>query len=432
MWARIQEMAIRREVPDALRPGSTVDGYTIGGRLPPIHGNRRYRATRDWRIYEVRQFFDVRTPAFLAWQHQARYATLPEHPHFIRACAEWNGGVILPLPRHPSLLSHIMDHPLDRNRALNLAHKLAVLLATLHRSGTAHLNFGPDSVLYDAKNSVPLLRHFGQSTRSGWQDIWGACPRPVGDWRYLPPAFIAGKAVEQSTDVYSFGGLLHLLLTGLPPTMLRGWSRWAALLQHIFKKNSPVGDIPTSVQKLMEACLDPTAANRPGMASVVRELESHVHTAFDTPDEIPLPPATAEHRLMVFIKPDPAAKALFRTALEQAAEHAEGKGAALLFVSIIPINLAYGEMEEFKARLFRTLAHGLRQCRERNQLWGLCLLENVDPERAAKGMVRQYAPDLVLCGTPEHKGMLSRLKKNLVGVLHRSDSPVCEVRPDEP
>ncbi len=426
MWARIQEMAIRREAPDVLQPGSSVEGYTIGHRLPPIHGNRRYRAARNWRTFELRQFFDIRTPAFLSWQHQARYAHLPEHPLFIRGCAEWDGGVILPDPRLPSLAEYLPEHSLAPEQALALAHRLAMLLDTLHQSGTVHLNMGPDSVLYDARNNVPLLRRFGRSMRSGWHDLWTTCDRPVEDWRYMPPAFIAGKESGRSTDVYSFGGLLHLLLTGRPPNMLHWGRLMIPALRRIMGRPAAAAAMPPAVKSLLHACLEVPDSNRPTMAEAVKELRNHARDPFNVPPETSAPGRDSNvprQRTMIFVKPDCHAQALF----DEAMQDAQKNNAALFFVSIIPVQLAYGEMEQFKARLFRTLASGLRRCRERNLLWGLSLLENVDPERAAQGMVHQYGPERVLCGTPRSRGGLARFKRNLVDVLRSSGCPMKEV-----
>ncbi|WP_147820583.1 protein kinase domain-containing protein [Salidesulfovibrio onnuriiensis] len=426
MWARIEEMAIRREVPDALRQGSLIRGFVVGHRLPPIPGNRRYQATREWRTFELRQFYDVRTPAFLAWQHQARYAHLPEHPSFVRACAEWEGGVILPNPRLPSLGEHLARHPLAMNEALDLAYKLAALLGVLHRDGTAHLNLGPESVLCDPRDNTPLLRHFGQSLRSEWQDIWGGCERPALDWRYVPPDFIAGQGREPATDVYSFGGLLQYLLTGRHPSRLRRWAGPLPLAHKFLNILAPAISAPPDVLALMEACLDSRAANRPGMAEVRTELANHARTPFDPEPDTPIPqsiPREPKQRVMVFIKPDRNAPSLFEEAISQA----RSQQAALLFVSLIPIQLAYGEMEQFKAHLFRTLANGLRQCREHNLLWGLKLLENVDSERAAAGLLHQYGPDRILCGAPKSKGMLAKFRKDLVDTLRQAHCPVLEI-----
>lgn len=423
MWARIQEMAIRREVPRKLRPGSTVEGFTIRGHLPGIDGNRRYRAIRDWQTYEVRQFLDVRTPAFLRWQQQARYAHQPQHPFFVRACAEWEGGAILPDPRLPSLAAHFEKKEPRREQDLDLAYRLAVLLRTLHESGTAHLNLTPRSVLVDTKTNTPLLRHFGQSLRSGWQDLWASCNRDIPDWRYRPPRCTLEKNLESAMDVFAFGCLLHRMLAGSHAALLGWWSSALAPVRATLDALRKGPAMPEDIRELLLACLELRAANRPTMLEVEQGLASHASEGFEVPPETsgretPLPDTA--NRIMTFVKPDQHAQALFESAVAFARE----SPSAFLFVSIIPVNLACGEMERFKAQLFRVLGKGLRQCRANMLPWGLTLLENVDPERAARRLACRYEPDQIVCGVPSPKGFMAGLNNDLVGTLEATPFPI--------
>lgn len=422
MWARIQEMAIRREAPDELEPGDKAGGVTIRQRIPFMVGNRRYRGLADLRPFEVRQFYDVDTGAFLRWQHQARFAHLDEHPAFVRACREWHGGVILPDPRLPTLFQNTAKASLDRETALDFAYRLAVTVNTLHAHGSAHLNICTHSVLRDASTNEPKLMRFGQSIRAGWQDMWANTRRTAVDWRFAAPELIRGDPAHAPADIFAFGTLLQEITNPAPKS--HSIAQWLASMPQLWKllvTTKPDESLPVPVRSLIRESRAFRAEDRPTMAEAMDILAATARGEYAIAPEVedpPRPETIGRRHVMVFVKPDRHAPHLFAEAMESAAETDD----ALLFVSLIPVNLAYGELEMFKAQLFKALGAGLRQCREKGALWGLRLLENVDAERAAERLVRQFSPDHVLCGLPSPKGVLRRMSSGVVHHIEKTET----------
>lgn len=414
MWARIQEMAIRQEAPDPLELGTTINGITIRGRLPCRIGNRRYQGIQENRLVEVRQFYDVDTPSFLRWQQQARLSTLKQHPLLVQAFMEWEGGVILPDLRLPPLTAS-----LKRERALDFLYKLATILASLHSHGIAHLNICPQSILYNPANNTPLVSRFGQSKYPHWQDLWWGIKRPVIGSRFAAPEVVSGHAaLGTPADVFSFGALTRQLTS---PPAKGGWTSFFPGLWRKGERNSG-HHLPPPVQSLLKNTQRSAPEDRPTMqeaAAVLHEYaQAEFHMALDQ-EHTPLSPPCTQ-RILLFIKPDIHAKKLFAKALSLSKK----ANTALLFVSLIPTNLAYGELELFKGRLFKSLGAGLRACRKHNTIWGLRLLENVDAEKAARQLTKRLAPDLVFCGTPTQKGVLRRMLPGVVTSIEKGGQNV--------
>ncbi|WP_054652134.1 hypothetical protein [Salidesulfovibrio brasiliensis] len=94
MWARMQEMGIRREAPLPMEPGMTVEGYRVKETLKPVTGFRRYTAMKDWQGYELRQFYDVNTDASCAGKIRPGWSRFPIH----RQCFTPTGNGVAALP----------------------------------------------------------------------------------------------------------------------------------------------------------------------------------------------------------------------------------------------------------------------------------------------------------------------------------------------
>jgi len=277
-------------------------------------------------------------------------------------------------------------------------------------------------VLRDPATNSPALSRFGQSLRNGWQDLWANTRRQSLDWRFAAPELIRGDTPDTAADVFAFGTLLQEITTPSPERFsLTHWLVSMPLLWKLLSSPTPDYSLPQQVRALISATREYFPHNRPCMDEVIRVLAETASEPYSIPPEIEEPPRPgppSRRRVMLFIKPDKHAGKLFDEAVIKAPQNDD----ALLFVSLIPLNLAYGELEMFKARLFKTLGKGLRACRDHNILWGLRLLENVDAERAAERIVRQFSPDLVVCGRPSDKGVLRRMTQGVVRHIEKAQA----------
>jgi len=409
MWARMQEMAIRLQTPGPLHEGDVVDGWRIRRILPPITGNRRYLAAKDWRLGEFRQFYDVNTDAFLRWQHQARLASLPPVAGLIHAEAEWRGGIIIPDPRLNTLNDRTPKRITDKIR---VASRTASLLAGMHEAGMVHHDLHPGAVLH-GRDKV-FLRHLGRSSIQGMHDFWtrfAGCRMPD----FAAPEQLRGVRGNNLSDVYAFGLILHHLFG--TPMHMRSLLRVGQLGREVFRRLQRLLEIdtmPPEAKEIAEACLEHAPMNRPTMTEVAKLLGS-------APS--PLPRLTKRRppdalRVMAFATNDSHAQAILDQANELGRE-----GHAVLVVSLIPIDLATGELEGFKIGLFRALADGLRAMRETSINWGLLVLDNADPTQATRRLHENLYPDVVLCGPPSRHGLKATFKPGVRRTLERLGAP---------
>lgn len=410
MWARMQEMGIRREAPLPLEPGMTVDGYRIKETLKPVTGFRRYTAMKDWQGYELRQFYDVNTDAFLRWQNQARLVPIPHSPSTLHAHGEWSGGFALPDHRLPSLGSWL---PEDHGVRVTVGASLAALLCGLHRAGYVHHDLHPGAVLL--RRDEPVLRHFSRCALRGHQDLWHAFAGNRDPF-YAAPEQVAGQRGTAASDVYAFGLILmHLFEERLPPRWLKlclctlhwGWdsARTAFTPRRM----------PQEMAEIVSAALAQNPADRPSMEDVCKRFGIR---PLPIPT-IPPPERRGTDKILALISADAHDRAIFHRASELGSA-----GASVLVVSLVPVNLVYGELELFKVRLFRKLARGLRELRANGVDWGILFRENVDPNAAVRQICQRLEPDLVLCGPPSRRGVGARVNPGVGNVIAQTG---CEV-----
>lgn len=409
MWARMQEMAIRMQTPRRLHEGDVVNGWRVRRALPPITGNRRYLAVKDWRLGELRQFYDVNTDAFLRWQHQARLATLPHVEGLVHAEEEWSGGIVIPDPRLASLQQSAPD---DTEGRVRLAAGTASLLAGMHEAGMVHHDLHPGAVLHGRE--AVLLRHLGRSSISGIHDFWtrfAGC-RMLD---FAAPEQLQGQRGGSFSDVYAFGMILHHLF-GAPP-YARRLLRAGLMGREVFRRLQRLlgfGTMPPSIREIADACLESAPENRPDMREIAEELDSAPQT---------LPRLTSRRnadalRVMAFVTEDAHTSSVLARARELGSQ-----GHAVLIVSLVPLDLATGEMEGFKIALFKRLCHGLRALREASADWGLLLIDNADPAQAARRLYRGLYPDAVICGPPSRHGLATTFRPGVRRTLERLGAP---------
>lgn len=418
MWARIQEMAIRGAAPEPLEPGSEINGARVRRRIPSIMGFRCYEAVRDYEPLEIRQFLDVDTTAFLSWQNAARFAGLSHDCRFLWPVEEWEQGLILPAPKRPVLADLLDDSEFGIEQGLSLCARLVASLADLHEAGIAHLALHPGNLLVAPANGPLWIREFGLAHRRGWNDFWGGSAPSPADVRYAAPEQLRGRHGARVSDIFSLGVLAFRILANRLPfafhhRLFDGWPMF------LFKPSLLRDDVPRDVVEVVRACLEFDPRSRSRMADIVAAFAPYL-PGEAVPDacSVDLPPpasSASRSRIMAFVQPDERAPLIFETALNLAAQ----EEVAVLFVSLVPVQLPTGELERFKAALFAALAPGLRQCREQKLFWGLRVLENVDPGRAAPALICQYGPDIVLAGRSDRSGIKSRLAPGVVRCLEK-------------
>ena len=132
-------------------------------------------------------------------------------------------GVIMDLVHGQTLEAYVSQRgALTWRVALRILRQLANALMELHMQQIAHLDLKPANVMIEELPSGEPFVHvldFG-SARSAEQA--GLTRRSLSPSPYLSPEHVESSSQGPRSDLYSMGGLLHLMLTGRPPFEAQG------------------------------------------------------------------------------------------------------------------------------------------------------------------------------------------------------------------
>lgn len=174
------------------------------------------------------------------------------------------------------------DGPLSVAGALEVACNVASALVTAHEQGIVHRDIKPGNILFSGDEAV--VSDFGvaraiaseagvQVTRTGVT---------VGSPPYMSPEQGMGDEVDERSDVYSLGCVLHAMLTGHPPFVRK--SARATIAAHVTEPPPSVRDerpdVPRPVDELIRTALQKDPEKR--FASAAEML-----AALEHPDVMP-------------------------------------------------------------------------------------------------------------------------------------------------
>src|ERR1017187_682310 len=224
----------------------------------------------------------------LRFLQEARAASALNHPNIvvIHDVNEIDGT-------HFIEMEHVSEEPLDRilargpiavASALRYAHQAADALAKAHSVGIVHRDLKPATVFITTEGRVKIL-DFGLAKimdppQSGGDNPTVTALSPPGlhteDGRVLgTPAYMSPEQVEgKRSDVFSFGALLYVMLSGR--RAFNGTSSVAIMAQVLSHRPQPldsiVDELPAPLIALVERCLSKSPAGRFQTMHEVKEV----------------------------------------------------------------------------------------------------------------------------------------------------------------
>ena len=225
---------------------------------------------------------------------EAQAASSIEHPHIavIHEIDEIDGVsfIAMELVRGEQLSDLIARGALPAGRALDLGVEIAEGLARAHDKGVVHRDLKPANVMLSEDGHAKII-DFGLAKLVDALSGDAAGPtvirnetdpgRVLGTVTYMSPEQARGERVDHRSDVFSFGLLLHEMLTGQPP--FRGSSgidTMHAILHRPVPALPALGPTVTAeatadVQRILEKCLAKDPADRyQGMRDIVVDLRA--------------------------------------------------------------------------------------------------------------------------------------------------------------
>jgi serine/threonine protein kinase/Flp pilus assembly protein TadD len=255
-WAEADDLAATRTV---LTSGERLGPYQILGLLGEGGMGKVYRGldTRLNRAVAIKISAEQFSNRF---EREARSISALNHPHI---CTLYDVGpnfMVTELVEGETLRDWLKRAP-DVERRLGIARQVLEALRAAHRAGIVHRDLKPQNIMVRFDGYVKVL-DFGLAKRipvsSGFQtentvsteaSLGGQI---LGTVAYMSPEQIQGGEVDQRSDLFAFGIILHEMLLG----------------QHPWPHKSPVDTLHAILHD------DPAAieATSPKLAGITRKL----------------------------------------------------------------------------------------------------------------------------------------------------------------
>jgi len=274
----------------ALPPGTRLGPYEIvallgAGGMGEVYRGRDSRLDRDVAIKVLPAPVAHDSDRLRRFEHEARAIASLNHPHICQLYDIGSGYLVLeyidgePL-RGPVAAPEAVRQAIQIARALEAAHDRGILHRDLKpgnvlitRDGTIKLlDFCLAKLLRSAKDDPDDLTHMAAHT------IAGAI---LGSPGYMSPEQLAGQPLDVRSDVFSFGIVLHELLSGVR----------AASGEDAFRS----GQAPPGLARIVQRCMAANPRERFQTMAEVRAVLEHASTG--------LPSAPGDHKPSVAVLP---------------------------------------------------------------------------------------------------------------------------------
>lgn len=181
------------------------------------------------------------------------------------------------------------DETMSVHRACTLIRDVAAGLDAAHRKGIVHRDLKPSNIMIEQRRSgdeMAKIVDFGISAdlgdRGRGQELTAA-GAVIGTAEYMAPEQAAGVSGAPVTDIYTMGVVLVEMLTLRKPPA-QGWKMKTPRVADVR------GDVPQSLQQLLDRMLAPDPTQRIQTAAEVRDILDGI--ARSVPDTVatPAPP----------------------------------------------------------------------------------------------------------------------------------------------
>src|SRR5450432_4143269 len=212
-------------LPDLLRD-STVTNLAAGACLGPYRIESKlgeggmgevFRAadTRLGRAVAVKVTHERFSARF---EREGRAISSLNHPNI---CTLYDVGpnyFVMELVEGETIAARLKSGPLPVKTALHYASQIVAAVAEAHGKGIVHRDLKPANIMI-AKSGIKVL-DFGLA-KSGQDETVTASRMVMGTPAYMAPEQREGKPADARSDIYSFGRVLHEMLTGVRPASQR-------------------------------------------------------------------------------------------------------------------------------------------------------------------------------------------------------------------
>jgi eukaryotic-like serine/threonine-protein kinase len=253
----------------SLSPGDKLGPYEIVSQIGAGGMGEVYRA-RDARL--GREVALKILPAELAndtsrrqrFELEARAVAVLNHPNIVAVYDVGPGYIVSELVDGEPL----RGGELGPRKTIEIATQIASGLAAAHDAGIVHRDLKPDNILL-TREGRPKILDFGlakvqaksAATADETMTVRTEAGVVMGTPGYMSPEQVRGLATDHRSDIFSFGVILHELLTG--QRAFHGETS-VDTMQAILRKDAPElpETVPAGLRQIVGHCLQKDPANR--------------------------------------------------------------------------------------------------------------------------------------------------------------------------
>jgi TolB-like protein/predicted Ser/Thr protein kinase len=264
--------------------GATLGPYTLlscvgAGGMGEVW---KARDTRLERVVAIKRWTGRPSPRF---QHEARAIAALNHPHI---CQIYDVG-----PDY-LVMEYIDGIPLAgpkvADEVVRLAIQIAEAIEEAHARGILHRDLKPGNILVTTKGSVKLL-DFGLAKLLSSDESAASLTADgsvMGTPAYMSPEQARGDAVDERSDVFSFGAVLYELQSG---RRAFAGSSSAEIISSVLRDEPAPLTAPDSLTRIAEQCLRKSPSDRfPSITAVKAALEQVLLVSSNTQPSIAVLP----------------------------------------------------------------------------------------------------------------------------------------------
>ena len=249
-------------------------GWLGAGGMGEVYRARDPRLARDVAIKLIARTFAADAHRVTRFEQEARAAGQLNHPNILSVydvgVDDGSAYIVSELLEGDSLRSRLQSGALAPRKAVDYARQIAEGLAAAHEKGIVHRDLKPDNLFIVGEGRIKIL-DFGlakliqTSDEANRETAMATETEPgtvMGTVGYMSPEQVRGETLDAGSDLFSFGTILHEMLTGHPPfTRATAAETMTAVLKEEPKAPLPPG-VPPALERIVSRCLEKSRAAR--------------------------------------------------------------------------------------------------------------------------------------------------------------------------
>jgi len=234
------------------------------GGMATIYRGRDMRMDRAVAIKVLREVYSTDPKFVTRFQREAKAASSLQHPNIVQVYdygqSDGNYFIVMEMVEGADLRRYLRSRGvLAMDRAVIIAHDVALGLGAAHRRSIVHRDVKPQNIMVGRDGSIKLT-DFGIA--SVYKDINAerltTTGMTLGTVQYYAPEQAQGEIVSPAADVYALGIVMYEMVTGRTP--FDGDTPVAVAMQHIQDVPMPPSqlnpNVPPALEEIILRCLE--------------------------------------------------------------------------------------------------------------------------------------------------------------------------------